>query len=715
MRHYKVLILVFFLASLNRVQAQYQYHFNQDIPVIEEGTALEIPWVGGFNLAQYNEIDVNNDGLTDLFVFDRQAKKPYCFISDGTEYTYAPEYEHFFPDELEHWVLLRDFNCDGKADIFTSSLFGMALYENISQPNDNLAWELKYATIFTEGNSGQVNLQVNKGDLPGIQDLDGDGDLDILVFDFAIGGGVQFHKNMSVERTGQCDLDMELVTGMYGNFMECTCTDYVFGGEPCPVNGRLEHVGGKSILSFINANPAAQDLLIGQEDCTSFGYLANSGTAEAPEMNSVRFDFPDANNSSAINYPAAFNLDLDFDGQKDLLVTNNIFAAFDDPDYAANNLLFKGDGQDYSLVTRKFMQDGMIDAGYNAAPLFFDLDGDGDEDLLIGSESLNNNASLQLYRNVGDALDPRLQKVDDDYLGMNSAQWRKIAPQVIDINEDNRKDLVINYGDSEHKARVYINTGNAFQPFSESGFLALQLPIIGANDNLHLYPASGKLGLLVGRETGGLLRYINQGSINNPIWELINEDYLGIVDDFKARNLSVYVEDMDRDGRQDLLRYDDSGVLRVYSDFRNEAVVYEQLIQDKETFFGYNSSFGRNGLPVATMITGAELPSIAMGMAGGGLQLLMNIEDEQQSINVPIRLATFPNPLNRNEPLGIITNKETRVRILNAMGQVFIENISLARNQVISFDLSVFRSGLYLVEATDKSGAKAVRRVVVSE
>ena len=228
-----VFISLALLLVANSSLAQFQYRFNQDVPVVQGDNVLAMAWAGGLNAGQYNIIDLDNDEIDDLMIFDRDNNKPLTFLNDGSSYNYAPEFEHLFPEELESWVLFRDYNCDGKADIFTSSIFGMSLYENVSSPGGPLEWLLVHETIFTEGLGGQINLQVSSLDLPAISDVDGDGDLDILAFKFAIGGGVHFHQNMSVERTGKCDIDLVKITDRYGDFAECTCDEYVFGTDAC--------------------------------------------------------------------------------------------------------------------------------------------------------------------------------------------------------------------------------------------------------------------------------------------------------------------------------------------------------------------------------------------------------------------------------------------------------------------------------------------------
>jgi len=126
------------LLLANSTIAQFQYSFNQDVEVVESSRILSMPWAGGLNTAQYNAIDLDNDGLDDLMIFNRDNNKVLTFINAGDKYIYTPEFEHLFPEGLEHWVLLRDYNCDGKADIFTSSIFGMSLYENVSSPEGQL-------------------------------------------------------------------------------------------------------------------------------------------------------------------------------------------------------------------------------------------------------------------------------------------------------------------------------------------------------------------------------------------------------------------------------------------------------------------------------------------------------------------------------------------------------------------------------------------------
>ena len=710
-------ILIALLALLSQYSvAQFQYHFNQDIPVVQDEKLSGMAWAGGLNAGQYNVIDLDNDGIDDLIIFERDNNKILTFLADNGQYKYSPEYEHLFPDGLDQWVLLRDYNCDGKVDLFTSSIFGMSLYENISVSGGQLAWEIVYETVFTEGSNGQVNLQVSGLDLPGISDVDGDGDLDVFAFNFAVGGGVHFHKNMSVERTGNCGLDLVRITERYGEFEECSCVEYVFGTDACNTGGRLQHSGGKSIVSYPYSGQQEQDLLIGQEACSFGGYLQNSGTVEEPKMISVDFNFPNSTNPIELDYPAIFNIDLNFDGEIDLLAANNSFVIDANRDYSKNNWYYQKSASGYALVTKSFLQEDMIDIGYAASPALADIDGDGDEELLLGSGSQSNGARLVLYENDGDALSPRLIKMDADYLNLSTASYEKISPQFIDVNKDGRLDLLIKKViNGQQFIDVYWHTNNSLQPYDPANLRAIYPPILGIHDNPYFYFSGDKLSILVGRNTGRLSKFINQGSIENPQWELVDDAFLGIIDDYRARNISVSIADLDGDGKNDLLRYDDSGMLRIYSNYNDTAELKENIIQDTQTLAGYNSSFGNDANITVSFITGSKLPSIIMGLKSGGVQILSNIEDEQQDVDLDIKVALFPNPVDFNKILSLVANQDVEIILYDVWGHPLSGKMKLAKGTREELDLTALRSGLYLIAVQNNQGNKSSFKFVLTD
>ncbi len=255
--------LWFFLLFLSiGLQAQFTYVMDQSIPVKDEqGDDLSLPWAGGLNAAHYNTMDLNGDNVDDLVLFDRMADKVLTFIRVENNYQYAPEFEEFFPEDITNWLLVRDFNCDGKKDIFTGDIFGINVYANVTRrtalwPGNNLRSIVVFLVqnpeaLLTTGLSGnKINLQLQFDDLPSIIDADGDGDLDIFNLRFVGEGSIEFHQNFSKERYGTCDsLDFEKVTQKWAGLAECECGEFAFNNEPCaPGGGRTKHAAGKSLL-----------------------------------------------------------------------------------------------------------------------------------------------------------------------------------------------------------------------------------------------------------------------------------------------------------------------------------------------------------------------------------------------------------------------------------------------------------------------------------
>src|SRR5687768_5405172 len=339
---------IFFLFLPVSLFAQFTYVIDQTIAVkVDETTALASPWAGGLNAAHYNTLDLNADAQDDLVLFDRMGDKISTFISEGNKYRYAPEYEDFFPDEITNWLLLRDYNCDGKKDIFTGNILGIKVFLNVSESNENLTWkELSFSTGFpnskssvllTKGFSGKINLQLQFDDLPSITDADGDGDLDIFNVRFAGEGTIEYHKNFSKERYGTCDsLDFERITQKWGDFSECDCAEFAFNNEDCgATGGRTKHAGGKSLLMLDVNGDGSLDVLFSEADCTNLYFLKNNGTVDAPLVNSF-VNFPQASPVNFLVFPAAFYEDIDFDERNDLIAVPNIFSK--PPEIANANL-----------------------------------------------------------------------------------------------------------------------------------------------------------------------------------------------------------------------------------------------------------------------------------------------------------------------------------------------------------------------------------------
>ena len=120
-----------------------------------------------------------------------------------------------FPQNLENWVLLVDYNQDGKEDIFTSTSNAIALFTNIS--SENLEFEFT-KILTTDSGFGPTNLYVDGVDLPAIVDIDNDCDIDVLSFNYD-GTYVELHQNKSMELYGVCSaIDLYKTDNCWGNF-----------------------------------------------------------------------------------------------------------------------------------------------------------------------------------------------------------------------------------------------------------------------------------------------------------------------------------------------------------------------------------------------------------------------------------------------------------------------------------------------------------------
>jgi len=95
------------------------YNTNQVEIIGRDGNSLKNPFCGGMNTPLFNSMDVNLDGLNDLVCMDLSDTVITVYLQQQDKtFKYAPDYSYVFPS-LNHYMFLRDYNNDGKPDIFS--------------------------------------------------------------------------------------------------------------------------------------------------------------------------------------------------------------------------------------------------------------------------------------------------------------------------------------------------------------------------------------------------------------------------------------------------------------------------------------------------------------------------------------------------------------------------------------------------------------------
>ena len=713
---YIIIFLLFFRTFYSEGQIVFQY--DQSIPVSVNGGDLSMPWVGGINSAQYNAMDLDGDGVEDLMIFDRTTNKVSTYLAEESAYIYAPDYEAYFPDGMTNWVILRDYDCDGKKDIFTSSPFGITAYRNIGTGAE-LEWEVSIDPITTLGTGSIINIKVNGSDIPAIEDVDGDGDLDILMFGFN-GGGIQYHQNFSIERTGSCATpDYERITTSWGDFKECGCGTFVFKGESCrPSGGRQLHVGGKSLLVYDMDNDGDMEVVIGEEDCNTLYLFENEGSAISPVINSSRL-FPNSTNpASFVSFPAAFLLDVNFDGKKDLLVSPNRSAnsPFTPTNFEESSWFYNNIGSnnipDFQFSSSDILQSEMIDHGNHASLAFADEDGDGDLDMFITSQGslqvLGYVSTLSLYRNIGTVSTPEFVLENEDYLGLSVAQLREMKLQITDINEDGAEDLVFaatQIASNTHSIFYLLNKNQNRLDFSGQSVQSLDFQLF-SYENPYLFDVNrdGRIDLLIGRRDGNLSYFKNVGTDASPDFQLETDTFYDIDDSFTNHNLVPTVADLDGDGNAELITTGSSGQLTIYQNFMSHLEF--PLEGEVDNYFNaLTESIDKFQLGIGVLPTTADLynsrtPQIFLGTTQGGVQVLKNTEAlPPKSGNPQGSLSVFPNPGTSNVNDGIIeiaSQEGLSVRIISVSGKEVYSSLSVTSNETLKLSVKTLPSGMYI-------------------
>lgn len=721
-------LLFFLLSGLSFIGfSQYRFIPFQDTQITHPNESeKDFPWAGGLNGVQYGKIDLNNDGIKDLAGFDRSSGRILCFLKNGNKYDYAPQYEKFFPSEVRNFFILKDYNGDGKADLFTTGNLGIIAYRNVGTAYPQ--WEQAVDFISYESFSGnEVNLQVNFNDYPYIGDIDNDGDIDILNFNFSgIQSRILFYENKSTDNGGNPNIDnFELIDNYWGNVEDCDCGVFAFDGEDCQdVFGRIisnaRHAGGKSLAIFDFKEDGKLELVSSHEECDELYYFNNVAPAnQAPDFDSFTSDFPNQTDAARFNiYPNTMILDVLNDEKEELIISPNIEANLGSPiDFSSSNWLYQKSGNDYELLTKEFLQEDMIDWSAQASPAFHDYDGDGDLDLFLSYTDLGEDGSLfsaiALYENTGNSQNPAFELFTDDYFNLSEEGLANMFIQWEDVDLDGRKDLVLQGTlDNSNQLRIIFQNESGLDLNSR---ILVEDVFIGFGYSAHFANVLGDdhPDLLIGKSSGGLILYENIGQGRNPQFQLEDNAYLGIGDDFFRSSLRVHVADVDNDNKKDLVTSDLSGNIRVFSDLENNdgefdsLSIYNSLDQNFEDVY-----FGKRNNLVFAPLFNDDYPALVLGTVSGGLRIFRNNEELPVQSGEELVFQVYPNP-NQSRQLYIKTNQNISVSVTTLNGQKVLTEQSYQAFSNQAIDVSALEGGIYIVSAVFENGKRVSRKVVL--
>ena len=703
------------------------------IPVIRNTISLKEPWTGGLNSPQFSAINLNDDNLDDLFVFDRAGDKVLTYINTGTSgdtaYVYAPKYEELFPADLNSWTLIRDYNNDGIPDIFTHASLGIRVYKG-SMQNCALHFELVAPTLFYFDGINHVNIFTNVDDMPVFADVNYDGDIDVLTYGI-FGATVQYFENQTMEHPGDIHYAADSLkyidaTLCWGNFSGNALNNSISLNVPCPHKTELEiplegsRDSGNTIFDFDFDNDHDVDLLNGSIGYNTLALLQNCGDSSYANVCFKDSAFPTCNLIVDLpTFPAAYGVDVNNDGLKDLLISPNARSGARD----IKNVMFYRNTNNpacqFVFETDTFLEEKQIDVGTESKPVLFDFNGDGLNDLVIGNYGYfrpfqTYKSTLAIYYNTGTASQPQFTEIASDYKDFSNNLFVNAAPAFGDLDGDAQADMLV--GDINGYLHYFKNTGGTV-----ASFVSVTTPQyfgidVGQNAAPFIYDLNGDSlnDLVVGKKDGKISYFWNFGTRTNPMFhkDSVNT-YFGQV--------NVTQLGYSDGSSQPVVLKEANGNLKLFvGSTRGTVQEYDLDVAKLRSgaFFKIDSNFIKHDVGSKAFITIGDLNNdglleYVIGNSRGGLMIYSDSIWDAETVctvsNLPSNKADYygikiyPNP-SRNYFVCEMLNQNfihPKTEVFNILGEkINVENTFSGKR--LTINTSLISSGFYVVRITDE-------------
>jgi hypothetical protein len=735
------------------------YPSNYQKVLGKSGTdTLENAFTGGMNHPIFGNVDLNMDGRQDLVILDRTTIAigtvlPFLSVRRGNEYrfVYAPQYAHLFP-LVKGWGIFADYNFDGKNDLFLySEPFGVTgsvtAFENVGTDSVRFEMRRKQLGKYSKSSSGFDRISVNMSEIPTFSDMDGDGDLDMIVFNYFSSSAMDYFKNISKDSSWNLDsLKFAYVdqcwgrigeTGTPGELQYFDCSQYL------TYHPRSERMHSGSAITAIDIDgDGDKELLIGD---TEYPYLLlavndRKGTSKIWDtIGSYKPSFPNANPVKVKDCPLASLVDVNADGKTDLLASPMIEMDADRKNiswYYQN--IAAGSAPNFEFKDSSFLEKTMLDQGENSVPCFLDYDGDGLTDLLLAVLSQNGHGTDQVYyyRNTGSATRPVFKLASNDFLGLGTSLFNNLTLTLGDLNNDGKKDLVMGSGTGEIYYLLNQSSGGGFQ-FPSSGSY-LDEDISGSPTRLDVgnnsYPAmgdingDGKEDLLIGRSSGKISYFENVTTGSTPLFKKVTDDFGSIT---VLKEAAPCLGLIDSDDSLDLLVGSYDQPVRFYRNISASGITSGSV-----TNLFYNFDKTKIGtvttqrcVPALAHLDQDNAIDIALGTSRGGLLIYTSVNNNytlpEAGLVDPkkpeqLKIGVYPNPTRGRVVVSLedIAHSQKAVLTLTDMlgRPVSQAEFTAARGDSrTEMEVAGFAAGVYTLRITlPGEGRFATRQLIIT-
>ncbi|MBP7478589.1 MAG: T9SS type A sorting domain-containing protein, partial [Chitinophagales bacterium] len=368
-------------------------------------------------------------------------------------------------------------------------------------------------------------------DIPAIADIDRDGDMDILAISL-LDNKVSLYKSMVKEKKLSMDsLDYKYQALCWGKFsmqymplemLKNTCgSDTIDAIAPPKTPNAGSRHGGNSLWVFDEDKDNDYEILIGDVSYNYALYGKNNGSLKAAKMLESSIVYPSYSKPIDKLFPMGYWMDVDNDGNRDMIVTAHDQALNQGNKKAAfYKNIPKGDTSKFIYQTDSFMFDHLLDFGKAARPVFIDYNFDSLMDIVVSNDfnfdtPSNLYSTFSLFKNTGTKKFPKYTLINSNYANIKSQWTYNVHPCFGDLNRDTIPDLLFGTGGGKLYYAQGVKVNN------ELTFPNIQILLPQLNDMIHAHPhladinSDGKLDLLVG-DLDGNIHYIP--GLASPAW-----------------------------------------------------------------------------------------------------------------------------------------------------------------------------------------------------